>query len=159
MLAKRALIDLCPEMNNPEAVVRTERVLPYSPQEVFQAFQQPEQLAKWWGPHGFSNTFQQFEFRTGGPWVLVMHGPNGANYFNESFFEEVQLKEKIVVRHVSQPPFTLTITLNAREEGTHLTWVQEFDSIEVATNMRRISPSPNEENLDRLEAVLSAGPG
>jgi uncharacterized protein YndB with AHSA1/START domain len=35
------------------------------------------------GPKDFTHTFEQFEFKPGGRWVLVMHGPNGANYPNE----------------------------------------------------------------------------
>jgi uncharacterized protein YndB with AHSA1/START domain len=45
--------------------------------------------AQWWGPEGFANTFAQFEFKPGGRWVFVMHGPNGANYPNESVFREI----------------------------------------------------------------------
>ena len=59
------------------AVVSTERLLPVSPRRVFAAFEQPDRLAQWWGPSGFKNTFEQFEFTNGGRWVFVMHGPTG----------------------------------------------------------------------------------
>lgn len=62
--------------NNPDAAVSTERVLPASPRRVFSAFEQPERLAQWWGPSGFTNTFERFEFKPGGRWVFVMHGPS-----------------------------------------------------------------------------------
>ena len=107
-------------------------MLSVNPREVFAAFEQPDRLAQWWGPNGFTNTFEQFEFRPGGRWVFVMHGPNGANYPNESVFREIQPDTKIVIEHVSQPRFTLTVTLTARGDKTHLAWVQEFESPEVA---------------------------
>jgi len=68
------------QTNNPNTVVSTERVLSATPREVFAAFSQPDRLARWWGPRDFTNTFEQFEFKPGGRWVFVMHGPNGANY-------------------------------------------------------------------------------
>ncbi len=74
------------QASNPNAVVSAERVLSFTTRQVFAAFAQPEQLAQWWGPKDFTNTFEQFEFAPGGRWVFVMHGPNGANYANESVF-------------------------------------------------------------------------
>jgi uncharacterized protein YndB with AHSA1/START domain len=35
-------------------------------ERLFRAFAQPEHLAKWWGPDGFSNTFDTFDLRVGG---------------------------------------------------------------------------------------------
>jgi uncharacterized protein YndB with AHSA1/START domain len=142
---------------NSESVLSTERVLSASPREVFAAFKNPECLARWWGPAGFTNTFQQFEFQPGGKWVFVMHGPNGADYPNESLFREIQPDSKIVIAHVAQPVFTLTITLTARGDQTHLAWNQAFESAEVADRFRPIAVTANEQNLDRLEAVLAGG--
>jgi uncharacterized protein YndB with AHSA1/START domain len=144
------------QTNNPNPVVRTERVLSVSPRIVFAAFEQQERLAQWWGPNGFRNTFEQFEFTPGGRWVYVMHGPNGANYPNESVFREIKPDTKIVIGHVSQPRFTLTVTLTARGDKTHLAWVQEFESSEVAARMRPICEPANEQNLDRLQSVLAS---
>jgi uncharacterized protein YndB with AHSA1/START domain len=68
------------------AIFRSHRVLPYPPRSVFEAFARPEVLARWWGPNGFTNTFEVFEFRPGGRWKFVMHGPEGSNHPNESVF-------------------------------------------------------------------------
>jgi uncharacterized protein YndB with AHSA1/START domain len=144
------------QTNDPNPVVRTERVLSVSPRIVFAAFEQPERLAQWWGPNGFRNTFELFEFTPGGRWVFLMHGPNGANYPNESVFREIHPDTKIVIGHVSQPRFTLTVTLTARGDKTHLAWVQEFESAEVAAQMRAICEPANEQNLDRLQSLLAS---
>lgn len=141
--------------HNPDNVVNTERVLSASPRQVFAAFEQPDRLAQWWGPDGFTNTFEQFEFKPGGRWVFVMHGPNGANYPNESIFQEIQPNARIVIEHVVNPWFMLTVTLTDRGDQTHLAWVQEFESPEVATRMRSLSKTANEQVLDRLEAILA----
>lgn len=141
--------------SNPEACVIVQRVMSASPRQIFAAFEQPELLARWWGPSGFTNSFQQFEFKPGGRWVFAMHGPNGADYHNESVFQKIEPDAQIVIEHVVQPWFTLTVTLTAKGEQTHLSWVQEFESPEFAARMRSLSATANEQNLDRLEAVIS----
>jgi len=145
------------QANNPNAFVSTERILSASPRKIFAAFEQPARLTRWWGPKDFRNTFEQFDFKPGGRWVFVMHGPNGANYPNENVFREIQPDTKIVIGHDSAPRYTLTVTLSARGDKTHLAWVQEFDSPELAARMRPICEPTNEQNLDRLESLLATG--
>ncbi len=142
--------------DNPNAAVRTERVLSASPREVFAAFEQPDKLAQGWGPKDFTNTFEQFEFKPGGRWVFVMHGPNGANFPNETVFREIEPDARIVIEHVVKPWYMLTVTLTARGDQTHLAWNQEFESPEVAAKMRALSGTANEQVLDRLQALLAS---
>ena len=139
----------------PERTLATARVLAASPEQVYAAFVSSERLARWWGPMGFRNTFQVFEPRPGGTWRFVMHGPNGANYPNDSMFETLIPGERIVIRHLSGPRFTLTVTLAAEGAGTRLTWRQSFDSASECEAVRRFAVGANEENLDRLESELA----
>ena len=69
---------------------------PFPPREIFAAFEQADKLARWWGPKGFTNTFQQFEFKPGGRWVFVMHGPNGEVMPLKGCFLEVVPQERLV---------------------------------------------------------------
>ncbi len=111
----------------------TSREIPAPAEQVFAAISDPERLARWWGPAGFTNTFDVCEFRAGGRWSFVMHGPDGVNYPNENLFEEIEADAKVVVRHVSEPHFTLTIGLTPSGDGTLVTWSQAFESAEVAS--------------------------
>lgn len=140
-----------------ERAIATSRVIAASRQDVYAAFVSPERLARWWGPNGFRNTFQVFEPRPGGAWRFVMHGPNGADYPNESVFETLVPGERIVIRHTSRPRFTLTVTLAAEGAGTRLGWHQLFDSVSECEAVRRLAVGANEENLDRLESELAHG--
>lgn len=142
-----------------DAAVRSEREFAARPREVFAAFEQADRLARWWGPAGFTNTFQEFDFQPGGRWIFTMHGPNGADYANECVFREIQPEARIVVEHVVKPWYLLTVTLTARGERTRLSWVQEFESPEFARRIRPLSATANEQVLDRLAALLAGESG
>lgn len=66
---------------------------------VFEAFARPELLARWWGPSGFTNTFEVSEFRPEGRWRFTMHGPDGSNHPNESEDSVVAAR----IRHIVEP--------------------------------------------------------
>jgi uncharacterized protein YndB with AHSA1/START domain len=144
------------QADHASTAVSTERLISASPREVFAAFRQPDRLARWWGPSGFTSTFERFEFRPGGRWVFVMHGPNGASYPNESVFREIEPDARIVIEHVVKPWYWLTVTLAPDGGQTRLAWVQEFETPEIAAKMRRISEPANEQNLDRLQSLLAS---
>ena len=82
-----------------------------------------------------------------------MHGPDGQNYSNESVFLEVS-REKIVIRHTNAPNFTLTVTLQGVGNQTELHWHQAFDDPQLAASIAHIIVPANEQNLDRLQALL-----
>jgi uncharacterized protein YndB with AHSA1/START domain len=125
---------------------------------VFQAFADPRQLALWWGPKGFSNTIQAFDLRPGGRWRLVMHGPDGANYENESEFVEVS-RARIVFRHLEPiHRFQMTMTFTEHCGQTQLTWRMLFESAEEVTKLKNFIAQANEQNFDRLEAHLAQRP-
>lgn len=136
----------------------TSREIAAAPDEVFAAFSDPQRLARWWGPAGFTNTFNICEFEPGGRWSYVMHGPNRGNYRNESVFAEVEAPRKVVVQHVSEPKYRLTITLTPAAGGTTVSWVQIFENADVASRIEHIVVPANEQNLDRLSAEVLGEP-
>ena len=128
-------------------------------EQVFAALAAPERLARWWGPAGFTNTFHRFEFRPGGRWALTMHGPDGTNYPNESEFAAIESPGMVVVHHVSEPRFRLTIALAPSATGTLVNWTQTFENPDVARRFAPIVIPANDQNLDRLsQEVLGAPP-
>jgi uncharacterized protein YndB with AHSA1/START domain len=124
-------------------------------EQVFAAFADPARLARWWGPNGFTSTFEVFELRSGGAWRCVMHGPDGADYPNEHVFTEVIAPERVIIEHLgSLHHFELTITFTAQGARTLVGWRQVFDT---ATEKQRIAAfvvPANEQNLDRLAAEV-----
>lgn len=136
---------------------QTSRDIPAPPEQVFAAISDAQRLARWWGPAGFTNTFIVCEFRPGGRWELVMHAPNGTDYPNENVFAEVEPPTKVVIDHLSEPKFRLTITLTQSTGGTTVTWVQILENAEFATSVEHIIVPANEQNLDRLTAEVLRG--
>lgn len=132
----------------------TSRQFAASPAVVFGAIQDAERLAKWWGPAGFSNRFEVFEFHAGGKWVFTMVGPDGTAYPNESVFTAIEVNRKVVIQHVNHPHFQLSITLEAAAGATLLRWDQTFADAAVAQSVRHIVEPANEQNLDRLGVEL-----
>ena len=57
-------------MENPMAPFNTSRDIPAPAAQVFAAMANPERLARWWGPAGFTNTFHVCEFTPGGRWSM-----------------------------------------------------------------------------------------
>ena len=138
-----------------DQIFRTERTLPFSPQVVYNAFSSAELLATWWGPEGFTNAFETFEFQVGGRWKFVMVGPDGARYPNQNIFTALEPASCVVIRHDCEPFFTLTVQLREVAGGTHVLWQQAFDDKHVAQAVKAMVEPANEQNLDRLTHVLA----
>lgn len=136
------------------STLKTSRDIATSPATIFAAIKDPDRLARWWGPSGFSNAFETFDFRPGGRWVFSMIGPDGKTYPNEAVFAVIDADRQIVIDHVSQPHFVLTITLEAASVGTRVSWVQTFADAAVAEAVRHVCEPANEQNLDRLSVEV-----
>lgn len=132
------------------------RLVAAPPERLFRAIAEAGHLARWWGPKGFSSTFQTFEFRPGGRWLFVLHGPDGADHPNENVFRQIVPARRVVIEHISvDHHFFLTITLEPKEDGKTLVgWQQVFDTAEHRNALLAVCPEANEQNLDRLAAEV-----
>jgi uncharacterized protein YndB with AHSA1/START domain len=132
------------------------RVFDAPRERVFRAFSDPRQLARWWGPKDFTNTFHEFDLRPGGAWRFVMHGPDGTDYRNATDFIEVVRPERIVFLHL-RPMHRFEMTMTFAEEAgqTRLTWRMLFESAAELDKVRQFVPVANEQNFDRLQAELA----
>jgi RimJ/RimL family protein N-acetyltransferase/uncharacterized protein YndB with AHSA1/START domain len=128
-------------------------------EQVFAAIADPARLTRWWGPNGFTSTFEVFEFRPGGAWRFVLHGPDGANYPNENRFTDIVAPERIELEHLSATHhFLMTITLEADGERTRVGWRQVFDTAAERERIADVVTPANEQNLDRLTAEVLRAP-
>ena len=66
---------------------------------VFEAFTEVRHLSRWWGPDGFTTTTRVFEFRVGGEWDFVLHGPDRTDYQEWICWTEIAPPERIALLH------------------------------------------------------------
>lgn len=149
-----------PYAHDPSAdsrVAHTSRVMAATPDAIWDAIADPAKLARWWGPDGFTNEFESFDFRVGGDWKFVMRGPQGAAYPNHQRFVALDPGRRFVTNHVNMPHYVLTVTLTREGALTRVDWRQEFESDDLFRRLAEFVRPANEQNLDRLEAVLREG--
>jgi uncharacterized protein YndB with AHSA1/START domain len=111
----------------------TTRVFDAPRELVFAAWSDPEHLAQWWGPNGFTTTTHAFDMRPGGVWRFVMHGPDGRDYQNRITYEEIVAPERLVYSHggdedVEPVQFRVTVTFEDLGGKTRLTMRALFPS-------------------------------
>lgn len=117
-----------PQADPSQREIVMSRVLTAPRELVWEAWTNPRHVANWWGPRGFTTTTKRHEFRVGGYWEHVMHGPDGANYPNKSRFQEIVPLEKIVFAHGG-----------GREEGPGATFTATWTFETVEGNKTRLT--------------------
>ncbi|AFM11567.1 SRPBCC domain-containing protein [Turneriella parva] len=140
--------------DSPHTIVNT-RTITYSRESVYEGFAKPSLLAEWWGPNGFKNTFHEFDFKPGGIWRFTMHAPNGSDFENFCRFVEIRQNELIVFDHIEPVhAFRMSIEITKAGMGTQVNFVMTFVLQEEYERVKDFVRIANEENFDRLEAVL-----
>jgi uncharacterized protein YndB with AHSA1/START domain len=64
---------------------------------VFRAWTDPKRLARWWGPHGFTNPVCELDARPGGAIRIEMRGPDGVVYPMTGVVRELVAPERLVL--------------------------------------------------------------
>lgn len=140
----------------PECEIVSERIVNHSAETVFEAWANPSILKNWWGPKGFTNTFETFDFRVGGIWKFVMHGPDKGNYQNEVEFVKIEKPGLIAWKRHSKPLFNIVARFDEINDGkTKIIFRMVFNTAEESDKLRPFVVDKNEENFDKLEAVLA----
>ncbi len=122
---------------------------------VWSAWSDPEHLTRWWGPNGFTNTFHEFDFRPGGSWRFIMHGPNGMDFPNHNVFVEIRQPELIVMDHVVEPLFRLRATFEDLGGKTKITFTQVFESAEVWEQAKPYAIPGARQTLQKLADLVA----
>jgi len=123
---------------------------------VWEAWTNPEHIANWWGPNGFTNTITKMDLTPGGEWLLVMHGPDGTDYKNKSIFKEIVPHKKIVFEHIA-PNFIATIDFEEQGEKTHLNWHMLFETAEEFIRVVKTFKADEglKQNIEKLSDYLT----
>jgi uncharacterized protein YndB with AHSA1/START domain len=140
---------------NPDCEIVSIRIVNASQELVFEAWSNPNHLKNWWGPKGFTNTFNEFDLRPGGKWKFVMHAPEQGNFQNECEFVKIEKPLEIAWKRISKPLFNVVATFEALSSNeTKIIFRMVFETPEESNKLRPFVVDKNEENFDRLEEEL-----
>ncbi|MGI5271639.1 SRPBCC domain-containing protein [Nonomuraea sp. CA-218870] len=88
-----------PDQATADREIMVSRAISAPRELVFEAFTEVRHLSRWWGPEGFTTTTRFFEFRVGGVWDFVMHGPDGTDHQEWITWTEIAPPERIALEH------------------------------------------------------------
>lgn len=153
------------------------RVLDAPRELVWKAWTDPRHVARWWGPHGFTNPVCELDVRPGGAQRIVMRAPDGTEYPCTGVYREVMPPERLVYaddmsempeawhdlvnpdRDRSRPPTLeclVTVTFESQGSKTLLTIRTRFASPAIRDAMAKMQMVEGwTESLERLAAVLA----
>jgi uncharacterized protein YndB with AHSA1/START domain len=134
---------------------------------VFEAFTEVRHLSQWWGPDGFTTTTRAFDFRVGGVWEFVMHGPDGTDYPEWISWSEIVPAERIALLHgesVDDPDaFESVLTFERDGSSTRVEMRTVFPSKELRDQAveRYHAVEGGQQTLANLAAYVAGtdGPG
>jgi uncharacterized protein YndB with AHSA1/START domain len=143
-----------------ERELAIERVFGAPRELVFKCWTEPEHLARWIGPKGFSGTIVACELREGGIFRAHMRGPDGQDHWQHGVFREIVPPERIVRTYCwtdadgrpTRPETLLTVTFADLGGRTRLTLHQAvFESVTACDDHRRGWSS----SLDKLAEYVA----
>lgn len=139
--------------------IHIQRIYDAPVQAVWDAWCEPDQVAQWWGPRGFTITHHSKELKVGGIWHYTMHGPDGTDYVNKTLYHEIEPYSKLVYDHGGNdeqaPLFRVTATFTAVGEKTQLDMTMTLPTPEAAEETRRfVKKAGGESTWDRLAEYL-----
>lgn len=140
--------------------IRITRVYDAPIKAVWDAWTDPDQVAQWWGPRGFTLTTHSKDLRPGGHWTYTMHGPDGTDYPNKTVYHEVEEYSKLVYDHGAnddRPPlFRVTVLFSETEGKTLMDMTMALSTAEEAQQMHQFIKKANGYSTwDRLAEYLA----
>jgi uncharacterized protein YndB with AHSA1/START domain len=146
-----------PNAATAERTVILERLLAGSPDQVFKAWTDPEQIVKWFGPEGFVTSDVTAETHVGGRWGNTMTSPEGKRYVSSGELREIVPSERLVIfdEGKGEPMLghatKITVTFEPFGSGTTMKLVHGvFKSVE----MRDECVSGWTSTFNRLERLM-----
>ena len=119
-----------------DTTVRLHRVLRAPPDRIYRAFLDPDAMAKWLPPHGFTGKVHGIDARVGGRYRMSFtnFAPGRSHTFGGEYLDLVPGER---IRHTDRfeggPPgeMTTTVTLRKVSVGTEVNIVQENIPLEI----------------------------
>lgn len=147
-------------MQPSELALHMKRVLPAPRPLVFKACTEPDELAKWWGPRGFTAPSVEVDLGVGGSYRIAMQPPDGDVFYLSGEFREVDPPAHLAYTFRWEDPdpddqeTVVTLSLGDLGESTELVFTQRAFATE---GRRALHEQGWTESLDRLQELMSPG--
>jgi uncharacterized protein YndB with AHSA1/START domain len=147
------------DARNKSSEIRITRIYDAPVNIVWDAWTDPQQVAQWWGPRGFTLTTHSKDLRPGGGWHYTMHGPDGVDYPNKTKYLEIENHSKLVYDHGAnddRPPlFRVTVLFSEVGGKTRMEMTMALPTPEAAEETRTIiRKAGGNSTWDRLAEYL-----
>ncbi len=140
-----------------ELTLEMVRDLPVVPARVIAAFSDPDELAKWFGPEGFSVGSLDFDLRLGGTYRIEMQPPEGDHFYLGGEFREVDPPDRLAFTFVYEDPDPddvenlVELSFRDRGESTEVVFTQGPFKTEARRELHRNGWT---DSFDRLAQVI-----
>jgi uncharacterized protein YndB with AHSA1/START domain len=140
-----------------ELTLEIERVLPAGRSVVFGAFSAPDELAKWWGPEGFTTPSLEFNPAVGDSYRIEMQPPEGDPFYLTGEFREVDSPARLAYTFVWEDPdpddreTLVELSFRDLSESTKVVLTQGF--FKTAAR-RELHQSGWTDSFDKLERFI-----
>lgn len=127
---------------------------------VWDAWNDPQQAAHWWGPRGYTITHHSKDFRPGGIWHYTMHGPDGVDYVNKTQYLEIEKYSHMVYDHggndEKKPLFRVTVQFSDEGGKTRMHMIMALPTPEAAKETKKFIKKANGNSTwDRFAEYLA----
>jgi uncharacterized protein YndB with AHSA1/START domain len=135
------------------------RTLPAATSVVFRVLVDANELAKWWGPAGFTIPSLEFDPRVGDGYRIEMQPPDGDHFCLTGEFREVAPPTRLVYTFVYEDPdpddVETLVSLSCRDlgESTEIAFTQRPFKTEARRSLHRQGWT---DSFDKLERLVSA---
>ncbi|MGH2955957.1 MAG: SRPBCC family protein [Solirubrobacterales bacterium] len=142
-----------------QLVLELKRVFPAARPRLYQLLTEPEELARWWGPRGFTTPELEWDLRVGGRYRLTMQPPDGDAFHLTGEFREVEPLSELTYSFRWEEPdpddreTLVRLSLADLDGSTELSLSQGPFATEARLDLHRNGWS---DSLDKLDEVLSA---
>ena len=142
-----------------ELALHMKRVLPATPSVVFRACTEPVELAKWWGPRGFTTPSIEINLRVGGRYRFAMQPPAGVLFHLTGEFREVDPPSRLAYTFVWEPPDPddqETLVMLSFRDADGSTEVDLTQGVFATKARRAVHEQGWTDSFERLREVVSA---
>jgi uncharacterized protein YndB with AHSA1/START domain len=145
-----------------DRVLRLSRSFAAPREAVFRAFTDPAEMAKWWGPKGYTVPVCELDARPGGAWRTRMRDPDGGTHCVGGVYREVVPPQRLAFTLAwdgeGGPGHQTLVEIELAERGGTTTLTLTHERFETPEGRDKHAQGWSS-SFDCLDAYLAGGSG